>query len=170
MLKDTFCSSPWFHIRIDPAGDYLPCRWSSSFIKSSHNVSNTTLSEYMYSDVMNSLRSQLLDGGDPKICSSCRYEDQYNKISGRRRQLLKSAIDIEIFDKTLCSSPHWNQFLYSHENQGRTNNQPVDLQIDLGNVCNSACIMCVPKYSSKLSSEYIKLNKIVSDISAFIIK
>ncbi len=160
MLKDTFCSSPWFHLRIDPAGNYLPCRWDTSFTKSSHNISNTSLSEYMNSDVMNSLRTQLLNGEDPNICGSCRYEDKQHKVSGRRRQLLKSAIDIENFDKTLCGSPQWDQFLYSHNNQGKTYNQPLDLQIDLGNTCNSSCIMCTPTYSSKLYSEYVKMNAI----------
>lgn len=160
MLRDTFCSSPWFHIRIDPAGNYLPCRWDFSFKKSSHNISNTSLIEYINSDVMKSLRMDLLNGKDPDTCRSCRYEDQQNKVSGRQRQLLKSAINIEHFDKTLCASPQWEQFKYSHNNQGHTTNQPVDLQIDLGNTCNSACIMCGPNYSSKLNSEYTKLNKI----------
>ena len=160
MLKDTFCSSPWFHVRIDPAGNYLPCRWDFSFNKSSHNISNTSLIEYINSDVMKSLRMDLLNGKDPDTCRSCRYEDQQDKVSGRQRQLLKSAINIEHFDKTLCASPQWEQFKYSHDNQGHTTNQPVDLQIDLGNTCNSACIMCGPNYSSRLISDYKKLHEI----------
>jgi MoaA/NifB/PqqE/SkfB family radical SAM enzyme len=160
MLKDTFCSSPWFHVKINPAGNYLPCRWDFSFNKSSHNISNTSLTEYINSDVMKSLRMDLLNGKDPDTCRSCRYEDQQDKVSGRQRQLLKSAINIEHFDKTLCASPHWEQFKYSYDNQGHTTNQPVDLQIDLGNTCNSACIMCSPTYSSRLISDYKKLHEI----------
>jgi MoaA/NifB/PqqE/SkfB family radical SAM enzyme len=37
---------------------------------------------------------------------------------------------------------------------------PVDIQIDLGNICNSACIMCRPDQSSKLAVDYAKLNAI----------
>ena len=126
MLKDTFCSSPWFHVRINPQGNYLPCRWDSSFKTSHYSIANTTVTEYMNSTVMTTLRSQILNGDDPETCRACRYEDQQDKVSGRRRQLLKSAINIEHFDKTLCASPHWEQFKYSYNNQGHTINQPVD--------------------------------------------
>lgn len=118
----------------------------------------------MNSDIMQGIRARMLDGDDQKMCSACRYEDSNNKISGRQRQLLKSAINIQNFDKTLCASPHWNQFNYSYEHRGETLNHPVDLQIDLGNTCNSACVMCMPTYSSRLATDYIKLNLIDSTL------
>ena len=160
LLRDNFCSSPWFHLRINPQGNYLPCRWDFSLKTSHYNIANTSIVEYMNSSVMTTLRSQLLNGEESETCRSCKYEDQQNKVSGRQRQLLKSAINIENFDKTLCASPHWSLFEYSAEHQGQTNYSPVDLQIDLGNTCNSACIMCIPTYSSRLSVDYIKLNQI----------
>ena len=118
----------------------------------------------MNSDQMKSLRSDLLNGKDPSTCLSCRNEDQHGKVSGRQRQLLKSAISLDNFEKTLCASPHWDQFEYSYTNQGYTNNLPIDLQIDLGNTCNSSCIMCHPVYSSRLSTDYKKLHKIEPQI------
>lgn len=157
MLKNNFCSSPWFHIRIDPAGDFLPCRWSSHRESTGHNIANTSISEFMNSDIMDDIRSHMLAGDTQKMCSACYYEDQHNKVSGRQKQLLKSAVDINNFDKTFCSSPHWGDFEHSSNYAGKTNNQPVDLQIDLGNTCNSSCIMCGPTYSSKLATEYPKL-------------
>ena len=160
MLKNTFCSSPWFHIRIDSQGNYLPCRWGSNCNTSTHNISNITIDEYLNSDVMKSLRLDLLQGQKPEICSACYYEDDNNKVSGRLRQLLKSAITVDNFEKSFCSSPHWPLFEYSDNHQGRTSYRPVDLQIDLGNTCNSACIMCIPTYSSKLANDYIKLNQL----------
>jgi MoaA/NifB/PqqE/SkfB family radical SAM enzyme len=159
-LKDNFCSSPWFHIRINPQGDFVPCRWDFSLTTTDHNIKNTTLSEYINSPVMSTLRLDLLNGNDPSTCKSCRNEDQYGKVSGRQRQLLKSSIILDNFNKTLCASPHWNQFEYSLHNQGLTKNLPVDLQIDLGNTCNSSCIMCYPIYSSRLITDYKKLHKI----------
>ena len=158
MLKDSFCSSPWFHIKIDPNGNFIPCRWDFSFTISDYNIKNTSLTGYLNSDIMQTLRTQILNGKNPKTCRSCRYEDQLEKVSGRQRQLLKSAINLQNFDKSFCASPHYDLFKYSYDNQGRTNNQPVDLQIDLGNTCNSACIMCTPTYSSRLETDYDKLN------------
>lgn len=158
-MQNNFCSSPWFHIRIDPAGNFSPCRWSSDAKPTGYNIATTTINEFMNSDIMNGVRTALLNGNKLKMCSSCHYEDDNNKVSGRQKQLLKSAITINNFNKTFCSSPHFSQFDYSHEHQGATRNQPVDLQIDLGNTCNSACIMCSPTYSSKLATEYPLLNK-----------
>lgn len=113
---------------------------------------------------MKSIRSDLLDGKKLDLCSACHYEDANNKVSGRQRQLLKSAVRIENFDRTFCASPHWSMFEHSADNQGHTNYHPVDLQIDLGNTCNSACIMCIPTYSSKLASDYTKLILIEPEI------
>ena len=160
MLKDSFCSSPWYHIRIDPAGRYLPCRWSSSQEVTGYTVANTSITEFMNSDTMSKIRVNMLNGNTQTMCSACYYEDNKNKVNGRQKQLLKSAIRIENFDHTFCSSPHWDLFEYSFNNNGLTNSTPVDLQIDLGNTCNSACVMCSPTYSSKLSVEYTQLIKI----------
>jgi hypothetical protein len=99
----------------------------------------------------------MLEGKEQRMCSACRYEDSKNKVSGRQRQLHKSVINIKHFDKTFTSSPHWSLFDYSYNTGGLTEYTPVDLQIDLGNTCNSTCIMCSPAYSSKLASEYPKL-------------
>ena len=99
-LRDNFCSSPWFHIRISPEGNYRPCRWGDYSIESAHNISNTTLSEYLNSDIMSDIRTSLLNGNSPKLCESCQYESAHGKISGRQRQLLKSGISQDNFVKT----------------------------------------------------------------------
>ena len=85
-------------------------------------------------------------------------------MNGRKRQLNKSAVDVDNFYLTLRSSPHYENFKYSLENNGLANLSPVDLQIELGNICNSACIMCVPEASSRLEQDYHKLNKINSEL------
>jgi MoaA/NifB/PqqE/SkfB family radical SAM enzyme len=159
-LRDNFCSSPWFHLRISPEGNYRPCRWGDYSIGSQHTVANTSLREYLNSDIMSGIRSTLLQGDMPSLCVNCNYESAHGKLSGQQRQLLKSGIIQDNFDKTFCSSPHWDNFQYSYDNSGATSTYPVDLQIDLGNSCNSACIMCSPRYSSRVSEEYKKLHKI----------
>lgn len=159
-LKDNFCSSPWFHIRINPEGNYVPCRWDFSLAPSQHNVRNTSLFEYMNSDIMRNLRLNFLNGQSHSTCKSCKYDEQNSKVNGRQRQLLKSVITVDNFEKTFCASPHWDWFDYSYNNEGHTDKLPVDLQIDLGNTCNSACIMCYPIYSSKITTDYKKLHKI----------
>jgi len=160
MLKDNFCSSPWFHIRISPEGKYRPCRWGDYEVGSEHTIANTTLVEYLQSNIMTDIRSDMLNGTSPDLCKDCQHEQKTGKSAGRQRQLIKSGIVESDFDKTFCSSPHWDRFEYSYSNQGKTNQLPCDFQIDLGNTCNSACIMCPPRYSSRVTEEHKNLHKI----------
>lgn len=164
MLKDNFCSSPWFHVRINPAGYYVECRWFASTAVTDYHIENMSISEYMNSQTMRQLRMDLLNGHRISDCELCYEQDEFNKVSGRQKQLLKSAIKLEYFDKSLASSPHYSLFEHSYNNQGHTNYLPVDLQIDLGNTCNSACIMCSPSYSTKLATDYIKFNPVAPDL------
>jgi Radical SAM superfamily len=105
-----------------------------------------------------------LQGQHPEGCATCYYEDQFGKLNGRKRQLLKSAIDVEHFELTMRSSPHMKHFAHSWENAGQSDYFPTDLQIDLGNMCNSACIMCDPRASSRLYTDHKKLHVIEPEL------
>ena len=107
MLKHTFCSSPWFHVKVSHAGDFVSCRWGKESANSTQNVKSTSILEFYNSDQMRSLRISLLDGQAPTQCSECYYQDSFNKLNGRRRQLNKSAISVDNFELTLRSSPHY---------------------------------------------------------------
>jgi|688.fasta_scaffold149414_2 sulfatase maturation enzyme AslB (radical SAM superfamily) len=163
MFDKTFCSSPWFHVRLTYDGSFESCRWAKNPTRTS-SLEKQTLLQYYNSDQMRVLRQQLLVGKQPEHCRTCYYEESFGKFNGRQRQLLKSAIDVDNFDLTLRSSPHYENFKYSLDNDGLANLAPVDLQIELGNTCNSACIMCSPEASSRLESDYHKLNLIDSKL------
>lgn len=159
MLKDSFCSSPWIHLRVTYDGNYNQCRWGN-IQPVDNNIQTTSLMQFYNSQEMNSLRLELLNGNKPDHCSKCYYQDKFGKVNGRVKQLNKSGITLDEFELTARSSPHYEYFLHSNQNQGLSNYYPVDLQIDLGNICNSACIMCGPRSSSRLEQDYIKLHKI----------
>ena len=159
MLDQTFCSSPWFHFRINPDGTYNTCRWSSH-VRQEHSLHTHSLLQFHNSDVMKTTRKDLLEGKKLDQCSDCYYQETFGKVNGRQKQLLKSAISKYNFFETLRSSPHYSHFKYSNENTGLTTLNPVDLQIDLGNTCNSSCIMCNPFYSSQLQTKWKLLHKI----------
>lgn len=166
MLKDTFCSSPWFHLQLNHDGRFKKCRfgkWGPGTL-SELNISQTSLLTFYNSDEMKKFRLDMLNGEKLNFCDSCYYEDSFNKLSGRVKQLYKSSIDLNNFELTARSSPHYDKFLYSQNNLGESNHKPVDLQIMLSNTCNSACIMCEPESSSRLNLDYKKLHKINSKI------
>ena len=163
MLKNTFCSSPWFHLRLTYDGQYEECRWFKNSARGP-SVATESVMEFYNSNRMQQLRTDLLNGKTPAGCETCYYEDSFDKLNGRKRQLLKSGIRVEDFERSLRSSLHYDYFKYSLENNGQSIYSPTDLQIDLGNTCNSSCIMCHPSASSRLAQDYKKLNQIEPEL------
>jgi hypothetical protein len=109
---------------------------------------------------MSTLRTDLLNGSAPDMCNNCHVMEQYGKVSGRQRQLLKVGVQQQYFEKSLASSPLKQDFDYSYDNQGVTTRTVTDWQIDLGNYCNGACVFCSPTSSSTLASEFKKIGLI----------
>lgn len=147
--KKNFCSSPWFHLKINNFGSYDYCRWAQS--PATHNIQTTTPLTY-FQEHMNSIRQDFLDGKVPTGCHPCMSMEKQCKVSGRQKQLLKIGVRIDSFEKTLASSP-WSP-IFSNNNFKQL---PQDWQLDLGNYCNSACIFCSPESSSRLASEWKKI-------------
>lgn len=148
-LKNNFCSSPWFHMRITNSGKYEYCRWAND--TGTHGIHNTSPAQY-FQQVMQPVRQTFLDGKMPPGCHTCKSMESHGKISGRQKQLLKVGVRVEQFDKTLASSP-WVSTFANHD----CNQLPQDWQIDLGNYCNGACIFCAPAFSSRLATEWVKI-------------
>ena len=160
--KKTFCSSPWFHMRINSQGYYEFCRWTfkdSKYRDQTPHICDVDPETY-FKDHMAPIRMSMLNGERIPECSDCYKMDEHNKVSGRLSQLLKVGVLNNHFEKSLASSPWANEFKYSLENNGDTTQLPVDWQVDLGNFCNSACIFCHPTSSSKLASEWKKIGLI----------
>jgi sulfatase maturation enzyme AslB (radical SAM superfamily) len=123
------------------------------------NIKNVSPLVYFQTH-MSAFREELLQGNAPAICNDCRVMEQYGKVSGRQRQLLKAGIQDEYFEKSLASSTLRSAFDYSQANQGSTTRTVTDWQIDLGNYCNGACVFCSPDNSSTLATEFKKLGLI----------
>lgn len=160
--KKTFCSSPWVHVKLNYSGRHIPCRWQSTIQPDIENMNlrTTSIMEFFTSDRMNKFRADLLNGDTLTECKSCHYEDSFGKVSGRVRQLHRSNLDdMTTFDENYPKSPHYEMFKYSEEHQGQSESHPHDLQINLGNICNSACIMCSPMLSTRLNQDYQRLSK-----------
>ena len=150
-------------MRITNSGTYEPCRWMAkdggTRIDFTCNI-KTLPPKIYFQRHMSELRTELLQGNAPKICSDCHSMEQHGKPSGRQRQLLKIGIRDEYFEKGLAGSPLRSAFDYSHNNQGATTRTVTDWQIDLGNYCNGACVFCNPENSSSLATEFKKIGLI----------
>ena len=162
-FKQTFCSSPWLHMRITNSGTYEPCRWMAHTDSTRVSIDRSiqTVSPLTYfQQHMSPLRTELLEGNAPAMCNDCLVMEQHGKPSGRQRQLLKVGIQDEYFEKSLASSPLKTAFDYSNNNAGHTTRTVTDWQIDLGNYCNGTCVFCNPESSSSLATEFKKLGLI----------
>jgi len=157
-FEKTFCPSPWFHMRITNSGHYKFCRWTNKKINGTDaSINDVSPLEYFQKN-MSDIRTSMLSGKPVDACSNCYQMEQYGKVSGRQRQLLKIGVRTDNFIKTALSSPWIDQL-----SQTTVDLLPQDWQIDLGNFCNSGCVFCSPISSSKLASEFKKL-KIINQL------
>jgi MoaA/NifB/PqqE/SkfB family radical SAM enzyme len=153
MFEKTFCTSPWFSMRIKANGDFAYCRWAEDNDK--HNIKDVDIKKY-FQNILSTYRKKLLEGHNLPGCHTCYNMEKHKKTSGRQKQLLKTGI---LFDnwKTIHTNSLLEHLMHSQNNNGETNMMPVDWQIDLGNYCNSSCIMCLPEWSSRLSQEFYRI-------------
>ena len=157
-FESSFCASPWLHMRINNAGNYEYCRWANKDDRNaSANIAQVTPTEY-FQQHMAPIRRAMLAGEIVPGCRECAQMEQHGKISGRQKQLLKIGVQTEQFAKTLASSPWVTEF--ANTPAGATQQLPQDWQIDLGNYCNSSCVMCSPHSSSRVATEFYKLGLI----------
>lgn len=151
-LKDHFCPSPWFHMRINNAGHYEYCRWADKTHRLAQESIHTTAPVEFFQKHMVPIRTAMRQGQAVAGCTECYEMEQYNKVSGRERQLLKIGVRTDQFEKTMASSPWLSEFVKDDFSQ-----YPQDWQIDLGNYCNGACVFCNPSSSSRLATEWKKI-------------
>lgn len=155
-FSDTFCSSPWIHMRITNQGELSFCRHSKRETVYKYNIKDHNIEDY-FQKYISDIRNDILNGKALNSCEKCYLQDKHGKISGRKDKLLKIGVMTNNFNKSLVSSPWYDEFKKSALLNGYTEQLPIDWQIDLGNFCNSACVFCDPTYSSRLALEFKKL-------------
>lgn len=130
-----FCYAPWANLDISPQGDILPCcKYQSSDHQTKFNIQNNSLSEYINSDFLNSVKTQLENNQWPAGCARCQIEEENNIASMRQ-----------------LNNERWKQH-YS--------GQWVTASVAFGNTCNLKCLPCSSYSSSKWQDEYKKIYKI----------
>jgi len=147
-------------MRINNTGNFEYCRWALKDDRQQGQSIATTTPIQWFQQGMSATRTALLDGKSLPGCADCHTMERYEKISGRKKQLLKTGVTLEDFEKSMLSSPWLDEFRHSQEHQGHTNQLPQDWQIDLGNFCNSACVFCNPFSSSRLAEEFKRIGLI----------
>ena len=145
-FKKTVCAVPWMHIAVEPNGDAIPCCLTSTHNYIAGNLNTQSIEEIWNSNNMKSLRKDMINGIEPKICNKCFDREKVTGDSGRyhhnRRfsQVLDDIPDITEPDGTCTTMElkYWD-FRFS-------------------NLCNFKCRSCGPRYSSTWVPDATKLN------------
>ena len=157
-----FCNIPWYELNINMDGSFDLCGCQNDKILGTPlgevwNIKKMTIDEYWHGARMREARLRKLGNEPDKMCRMCQAKDEIGYESSRKKEIMKSAIFLESFERSYEQSPNYEQFKYSEDNQGETKTFPHSLHLNMGFVCNFACRMCNPWASSRLQTEFKQL-------------
>jgi radical SAM protein with 4Fe4S-binding SPASM domain len=135
-MNDKLCAVPWMHLNFEPNGKVVPCCLTSYHNYFAGDLNKQSIEEIWNSDNMKTLRKQMVNGEEPKICSTCFDRERVTGESGRIYHNREFPKVIEIIPEitepdgtcTTMELKYWD-FRFS-------------------NLCNFKCRSCGPRYSS----------------------
>ena len=141
----TFCVAPWFQIRNRNSMEKRVC----CVIKTptDNNTINLTPLEYLNSEPIIRLKTQLSEGERPSMCDDC-WVNEDNGVKSLRQSL--NGILTETDDRHT-----WIDSYFKHK-KDYTSDLILMADISMGNTCNYECVMCDPSASSLVYSDWIK--------------
>lgn len=158
--KNIFCNTPWYELHIYWDGSLGICSQESRKLydeaDKQYNIQRMTIKDWFNSEPVRNFRKKF--SGNSKIaeCTRCYLEESNDGNSRRLRTNQKSVLFTgDAFEESFVQSPGYPHFKLSQDNDGYTDTLPLDLHIDLGNVCNLACKMCRPEASSTIASQHV---------------
>ncbi len=142
---NTICPVPWMHLAFEPNGEVIPCCLTSYHNYFVGDLKKESIEEIWNGSKMKDLRKQMINGEEPKICSTCFEKEKVTPESGRYYHIkeFKKVVDIipEItLEDGTCTTmelKYWD-FRFS-------------------NLCNYKCRSCGPRYSSSWVPDLKKL-------------
>lgn len=154
-LAKTFCSAPWFQLRLDWDGKYRPCcvfdeNQSTFSGRREYSLHDTTMDEWMSSEYSQYLREELTKGNCIPECSTCWQDEDHGLQSVR--QTTNNTVTKNLgqnLDNTWVGS-------FLKKTKDYQSYHLVSAEAKLSNVCNFSCAMCNPKDSSKIYDQWTK--------------
>ena len=146
--KSWFCSIPFLMAFTDEEGDYSQCNFG---VRSDNTLRNTSINDWMKGDIMESLRSEMVDPNSDHeyvnhYCTKCLNDEK--DIHRSRRMIANENYRIAADDEDKDNFKIWNSIMESatrtaqgkpYEFQDRT----LEIQVkSFGIECNLDCHMC----------------------------
>ena len=133
-----FCIRPWTSACVRTNGDITLCCQSAE--QSKHNLKTSTIANWWTSEFVHNIRSKILSGETPNECTECSAQEAHGSQSLRQ----KTNADYKIFEQ-------YADKMLAHYNYPAS--QPIELELQLTNLCNLKCLMCVETESNSIYSE-----------------
>lgn len=137
ILPETMCAIPWMNLEITSPGDIKPCCVSKDPIG---NIQKNSLNDVFYSDYMQQLRQDFLNGKKNPNCNTCWHHESKGLTSIRQINIKR------------LKEPFLTKFLHKPE--------ITQLDIKFQNTCNFKCRICNRESSSLYAAEESKFRGI----------
>lgn len=148
MISKTFCSAPWFAIRLDWDGKFVPCCQidpsQSNFCgKKDYSLNDSTVEEYLSSEYVQYIKKSLGNGLQIPECSTC-----WTKESSGMKSLRQVTNDTVTKNQGNNIDNTWVSLFLKKNSYA--DHYLISADVKLSNVCNFNCAMCSPHDSSKI--------------------
>ena len=142
-VSSTFCIMPWVHLHVWPNGNVFPCCIADSDYPLG-NLKNNTLEEIWNSPDLKKIRTELINGEKPSVCSRCYMQEDMGSASFRVSSNNQWAHHIDKAIETTSEDGYDSNFKLNY------------WDFRFSNVCNLKCRMCGPELSSSWYDDQIK--------------
>ena len=164
-LGDAFCVLPFKHMQIGNNGFVRLCcqtPWLKDDAGKPITVYEHSAAEIWNSKAMREIRRAMIEGKQVTECSKCWQQELHGGFSGRMSANANANANANIVgglkEKLLnllkqSINPLQEIKLEAVRENFFVHSSPVDIELEVGNVCNLMCRMCSPTYSSKIEHD-----------------
>jgi MoaA/NifB/PqqE/SkfB family radical SAM enzyme len=134
-MPNSFCALPFGHTTIDTSGNFLVCCLHRPPIQHTVNINSDAINKWLQSEYLDQVRQSFIDGQQHPGCITCWHSENQGHASMRNRTAKE----------------------YQLLGVSQADRYPVNIEVQLGNLCNLKCLMCNENSSSAILSENIQL-------------
>lgn len=147
--SDTFCAMPFVGLNVLSGGNISYCCFSEEQLIDKDEpltIDNSTLTRAWNSTSIKQIRKDMIEGKAIPACARCTKQEEYSQQGPR------NSMTNEWFNR--IGRRGMIQLLQeAKSNDYALSNDPVYLDLRLGNLCNIKCRMCNPWNSSQIDKE-----------------
>lgn len=132
---DNFCAFPFGHTTVSTNGDFSVCCIHNTPKEHVVNINNNRFDQWNQSEYLQEVRTAFRNNQQHPGCHVCWQKEKVGQVSMRTRNLREYQI-LGVTEAT--------EF-------------PVEVEVQLGNLCNLKCLMCNEHESSGILAENIQL-------------